>query len=58
MKKDIITDEIHEQRENYLKSLNYDMHAVCEDIKKIETKNGRPVVQPKPRPVIKVNKTA
>ena len=58
MRKDIIIDEIHEHREEYLKSMNYNLHAVCEDIKKIETKNGRVVVQPKPRPVSKVNKTA
>jgi len=58
MRKDTIIDEIHEHREEYLKSLNFNIHAVCEDIKKIKDRNGRTVVQPKPRPARKVNKTA
>lgn len=58
MWKDSIIEEIHKYREDYLKQFNYDLHAVCQDIRKKENKNERPFITPKPRPARKGNKTA
>ncbi len=58
MWEDLIIDEIHKHREDYLKEFNYDLHAICQDIRKKQDQSDRSVVSPKPRPAKKVNKTA
>ena len=57
MWEDSIIEEIHKHREDYLKEFNYDLHEVCQDIRKKQDQNDRPVIPPKPRPAKKFNKT-
>jgi hypothetical protein len=44
MWKDEIVEEIHQIREAYAKSFNYDLDAIFEDLRKKEAKSGREVV--------------
>ncbi len=44
MCKDEIVEKIHEVRENYAKSFNYDLNAIFEDLRKKEAESGREVV--------------
>jgi hypothetical protein len=41
---DEIVEEIHQIREAYAKSFNYDLDAIFEDLRKKETESGREVV--------------
>lgn len=36
MWQDPIVEEIHNIREEYAKKFNYDIHAICEDIRKMQ----------------------
>ena len=38
--KDTIVEEIHRHRAAYAKRLNYDIHAIGEDIRRSETESG------------------
>ena len=59
MWKDLIIEEVHKYRENYLKIHKFDLHAICEDIRKKQKQDDRPFVPPKPRHTTKkVTKTA
>lgn len=55
---DKIVEEIHKSREEYLKKFNYDIHAVCQDIRKKTRDNDRRVVKPVPRPVKNTSRSA
>ena len=44
MWKDEIVEEIHQIREAYAKSLNYDLDAIFADLRKKEAESGREVV--------------
>jgi hypothetical protein len=44
MFKDEIVEEIHQIREAYAKSFNYDLDAIFEDLRKKEAKSGRKIV--------------
>lgn len=44
MWKDEIVEEIHQIREAYAKSFNYDLDAIFEDLRKKESESGREVV--------------
>jgi DNA-binding protein H-NS len=44
MWKDEIVEEIHQIREAYAKSLNYDLDAIFADLRKKEAQSGREVV--------------
>ena len=55
---DKIVEEIHKSREEYLKKFNYDIHAVCKDIRKKTRDNDRRVVKPVPRPVKNTSRSA
>jgi hypothetical protein len=44
MWKDEIVEEIYQIREAYAKSLNYDLDAIFEDLRKKEAESGREVV--------------
>jgi hypothetical protein len=41
---DEIVEEIHQIREAYAKSFNYDLDAIFEDLRKKEAESGREVV--------------
>lgn len=44
MWQDEIVEEIHQIREAYAKSFNYDLDAIFEDLRKKEAESGREVV--------------
>lgn len=44
MWKDEIVEEIHQIREAYAKSFNYDLDAIFEDLRRKEAESGREVV--------------
>jgi hypothetical protein len=44
MWKDEIVEEIHQIREAYAKSFDYDLDAIFEDLRKKEAESGRAVV--------------
>ena len=44
MWQDEIVEEIHQIREAYAKSFNYDLEAIFEDLRKKEAESGRDVV--------------
>jgi hypothetical protein len=44
MWKDEIVEEIHQIREAYAKSFNYDLDAIFADLRRKETESGREVV--------------
>jgi hypothetical protein len=52
MWKDTIIEEIHQHRENYAKRFNYDLHAICQDIRKKQGLDGRRVVVLEPKKVV------
>jgi hypothetical protein len=45
MYKDEIVEEIHKYREEYAKSLNYDLQAIFEDLRKKQIARGHKVVK-------------
>lgn len=49
MKDDPILDEIHRFREEYAKRFNYDLNAICQDLRDQQQKNGHRVVTLPPR---------
>lgn len=53
MWQDSIIDEIHKYRDEYSKQFNYDLHKICQDIRKKQGIDNRPIVRPMPRPVKK-----
>ena len=44
MWRDPIVDEVRKVRDEYAKQLNYDLKAICRDIKEQETKSGKTTV--------------
>lgn len=46
---DPIVDEIHKVREEYAQRFNYDMAAICRDLRERQAKSGRPVVKRSPK---------
>ncbi len=45
MYKDPIVEEIHQYREKYAKSFNYDLKAIFEDLRKKQIASGRKFVK-------------
>ena len=58
MWKDFIVEEIRRNRDEYAKQFNYDLHAICQDIRKKQGRAGRPVVSLRPRPIKRIPSTA
>ena len=58
MWKDLIVEEIRKYRDDYGKKFNYDLHAICQDIKKKQGQSGRRVVSLGPRPAKRISKAA
>lgn len=50
MWKDLVVEEIRQHRDAYAKRFNYDLHAICEDMRKKQGQEGRQVVAFKPKP--------
>ncbi len=50
MFRDLIVEEIRKHREEYAAQFNYDIDAICDDIRRQQQQSGRRVVTRKPRP--------
>jgi hypothetical protein len=48
---DLIADEVRQFRDAYAKHFQYDLEAICRDIRAKQTQSGRQVVSLPPRPV-------
>ena len=44
MWRDEILDEIHKIREEHAKSFNYDLQAICDDLREKQAKSGRKII--------------
>jgi hypothetical protein len=51
MYKDSIVEEVRSIREDYAREFGYDLHAICEDLRKYSHESGRPVVRLQPKRV-------
>ena len=49
MKSDPIVDEVRKAREAHAAEFDYDLSAICSDLKKKEKESGHPVVSRQPR---------
>lgn len=49
MKSDPIVDEVRKAREVHAAKFNYDLSAICADLKKKEKESAHPVVSRSPR---------
>ena len=49
MWRDPIVEEIHRIRAEHAKKFEYDLHAICEDLRKQPIKSGRKVISRQPR---------
>jgi hypothetical protein len=49
MKPDPIVDEVRKAREAHAAKFNYDLLAICSDLRKKEKGSGHPVVSRKPK---------
>jgi len=49
MKPDPIVDEVRKAREAHAAKFNYDLLAICGDLRKKEKESGYPVVSRKPK---------
>ena len=55
MWQDPIVEEVRRIRDEHAKKFNYDLHAICEDFRKMQSSSGHTVVSRQPRrPVIPV----
>lgn len=50
MRKDLIVEEIRKYRDEYAKKFNYDLHEICQDIRKKQGRDGRRVISLCPKP--------
>ena len=55
---DLIVEEIRKYRDAYAKQFNYNLHAICQDIRKKQGSAGRRVVSLSPKPVKPIPKIA
>ncbi len=51
METDPIVEEIRRNRDEYARKFNYNIRAICRDIREKQRKSGRQVVKLQPRPV-------
>jgi len=49
MWRDPVVEEIHRVRDEQAKRFGYDLHAICEDIRKKQAMSGQKVVSRPPR---------
>ena len=50
METDPIVEEIRRNRDEYARKFNYNIRAICRDIREKQMKSGRQVVKLQPRP--------
>ena len=50
--KDPIVDEVRRIREEHAAQFNYDIHAICEDIRRIAKESGQPRVSFGPKRMV------
>ncbi len=58
MWKDLIVEEVRKHRDEYARQFNYDLHEICQDIRKKQGRGGRRVVSLSPKPVKCIPKAA
>ncbi len=51
--KDPIVEEVRKIRDAHAAKFNFDLHAICEDLRKKEKSCGHPVVSLPPKPPLK-----
>jgi hypothetical protein len=51
--KDPIVEEVRKIRDAHASAFNFDLHAICEDLRKKETSCGHPLVSLDPKPFLK-----
>jgi hypothetical protein len=51
--RDPIVEEVRRARDAYAKQFNYDLDAICEDLKRREKASGRPAVSLPPKQIEK-----
>ena len=56
--KDPIVEEVRRAREAHAKQFNYDLDAICEDLRKPEKTAGHPTVSLPPKRVVRKKKTS
>lgn len=49
MWQDPIVEEVRRIRDEHAKRFNYDLHAICEDFRKMQSLSGHTVVSRQPR---------
>lgn len=49
--RDPIVEEVRKTREAYARQFNFDLRAICQDLRKRQNEGGRRVVRPEPRRV-------
>jgi hypothetical protein len=49
MWQDPIVEEVRRIRDEHAKRFNYDLHAICEDFRKMQSSSGHTVVSRQPR---------
>lgn len=55
MDTDPVVEEIRRNRDEYARRFNYNIRAICRDIREKQRKSGRPVVKLQPRPVKRIS---
>jgi len=56
--KDPIVEEVRRAREAHAKKFNYDLNAICEDLRRRERESGYPTVSLAPKRVERKKKTS
>ena len=56
--KDPIVEEVRRARETHAKQFNYDLDAICKDLKKREETSGHPAVSLAPKRLATKKKTS
>ena len=51
--KDIIVEEIRLSRTEHAKKFDFDIHDICEDVRKMQQSCGHSVISLKPKPFLK-----
>lgn len=51
--KDPIVEQVREVRNKHAQRFNFDLHAICKDLRKKEKKCGHPIKSLPPKPVLK-----
>ena len=54
MSRDSVVDEVRAIRDAYAKQFNYDIEAICRDLKDKEAKSGRELVSLPPKPSVRL----